>query len=42
MESKTITRLLAIVPTLIDLPTSRMRPDYDAEADVLYVGFQRP
>ncbi len=30
------------VPLLIDFPTRRFWVDYDAEADVLYVSFQRP
>ena len=42
VRNKDISRLLAIVPKLVDLPTSRMWVDYGAEADVLYVGFQRP
>jgi uncharacterized protein YuzE len=42
MRSKDLTRLLAIAPSLVDLPESRMWVVYDAEADVLYVGFQRP
>lgn len=30
------------VPLLIDFPTQRFWVDYDREADVLYVSFQRP
>jgi uncharacterized protein YuzE len=30
------------VPLLIDFPTSRFWVDYDQEADVLYISFQRP
>ena len=30
------------VPLLLDFPTSRFWVDYDQEADVLYISFQRP
>jgi uncharacterized protein YuzE len=30
------------VPLLIDFPTQRFWVDYDREADVLYISFQRP
>ena len=30
------------VPLLVDFPTSRFWVDYDQEADVLYISFQRP
>jgi uncharacterized protein YuzE len=30
------------VPFLIDFPTQRFWVDYDREADVLYISFQRP
>ncbi|MBN1346079.1 MAG: DUF2283 domain-containing protein [Phycisphaerae bacterium] len=42
LKPKDISRLLKAVPRLVDLPTSRMSIDYDAEADVLYISFQRP
>ena len=29
-------------PLLIDFPTQRFSVDYDREADVLYINFQRP
>ena len=29
-------------PLLIDFPTQRFGVDYDNEADVLYISFQRP
>ena len=30
------------IPLLIDFPVQRFWVDYDQEADVLYLGFQRP
>lgn len=30
------------MPFLIDFPTQRYWIDYDSEADVLYISFQRP
>jgi uncharacterized protein YuzE len=30
------------VPLLIDFPTQRFWVDYDRDADVLYISFQRP
>jgi uncharacterized protein YuzE len=30
------------VPLLVDFPVSRFWVDYDREADVLYISFQRP
>ncbi len=30
------------VPLLVDFPASRFWVDYDQEADVLYISFQRP
>jgi uncharacterized protein YuzE len=34
--------VLQAVPLLIDFPTQRFWVDYDREADVLYISFQRP
>ena len=42
LRKKDISRLLQAVPRLVDLPANRMWVDYDAEADVLYISFQRP
>ncbi|MDZ7305382.1 MAG: DUF2283 domain-containing protein [candidate division KSB1 bacterium] len=44
---KTITRQISsavfrAVPFLINFPTQRFWVDYDSEADVLYISFQRP
>ena len=41
-KKKDISRLVKAVPTLVDLPASRMWIDYDGDADVLYVSLQRP
>jgi uncharacterized protein YuzE len=39
----TLTRSLAkAIPLLVDFPAQRFWVDYDREADVLYVSFQRP
>ena len=42
LRRKDISKLLEAVPKLIHLPAKRMWIDYDAEADVLYISFQRP
>jgi len=42
LKPKDISRLLRAVPRLVDLPAARMWIDYDSEADVLYISFQRP
>ena len=34
--------ILQSVPLLIDFPQRRFSVDYDHEADILYIGFQRP
>ncbi len=34
--------VLEAIPFLIDFPTQRFWVDYDQEADVLYISFQRP
>ena len=41
-NARDITLVLRAVPRLIDLPAKRMWIDYDAEADVLYLGFCKP
>jgi len=41
-RTKDLGRLLEAVPKLVELPAKRMWIDYDAEADVLYLSFQRP
>ncbi|MEE9294681.1 MAG: DUF2283 domain-containing protein [Phycisphaerae bacterium] len=42
LRQSDITRILQATPKLLDLPARRMWIDYDAEADVLYISFQRP
>ena len=34
--------ILKAVPHIVKFPTSKMWCDYDKEADVLYIGFERP
>jgi len=40
--SKISSSVFRAVPLLIDFPASRFWVDYDDEADVLYISFQRP
>lgn len=43
VNSAAVTRSLAkVVPLLVDFPARRFWVDYDQDADVLYVSFQRP
>jgi len=42
MGKKDMGRVLRAVPKLVDLPATKMWIDYDDEADVLYLSFQRP
>jgi len=37
-----IDSVLKAIPMLIDFPTERFWVNYDQEADVLYISFQRP
>jgi len=39
---ETYSSVLQAVPLLIDFPVQRFWVDYDREADVLYISFQRP
>jgi len=39
---ETYNSVFQAVPLLIDFPTQRFWVDYDREADVLYISFQRP
>lgn len=34
--------VLQVVPLFVALPSERFSADYDREADVLYISFQRP
>lgn len=42
VNSKTLERLLRVLPDLIGLPVHRLWSDYDKDADVLYLSFERP
>ncbi len=42
MTSPISNSVFRAVPFLIDFPTQRFWVDYDNEADVLYISFQRP
>ncbi|MCI0695704.1 DUF2283 domain-containing protein [candidate division KSB1 bacterium] len=42
MMPKISNSVFQAVPFLIDFPTQRYWVDYDSEADVLYISFQRP
>jgi uncharacterized protein YuzE len=42
ITSKISNSVFQAVPFLIDFPTQRYWVDYDSEADVLYISFQRP
>jgi uncharacterized protein YuzE len=39
---ETYRSVLQAIPLLIDFPVQRFWVDYDREADVLYISFQRP
>ena len=42
IDPKISSSVFRAVPLLIDFPASRFWVDYDREADVLYISFQRP
>ncbi len=42
LRQRYVTRLLRAVPALVGLPAERSTVDYDSEADVLYISFERP
>ena len=35
-------KILKIVPEILEMPSSTIWIDYDAEADVLYINFKKP
>ena len=37
-----VKKIVDAVPMLLDFPTERFHVDYDKEADVLYISFERP
>lgn len=42
LRRKDVVNILQAVPTLVGMPATRMVVDYDSEADVLYISFERP
>jgi uncharacterized protein YuzE len=42
LDSKITQTLSQVVPLLLNLPAQRFWVDYDRDADVLYISFQRP
>jgi uncharacterized protein YuzE len=42
LRPKDVARILKALPRLVQLPVKQMWIDHDAEADVLYISFQRP
>ncbi|WP_202320210.1 DUF2283 domain-containing protein [Archaeoglobus neptunius] len=37
-----VKKIVDAVPKLLDFPTGKFHVDYDKEADVLYISFERP
>ena len=37
-----VKKIVDAVPVLLDFPTKRFHVDYDKEADILYISFERP
>jgi len=42
LNKQTVAPVFKAVPYLAQLPSSRLWADYDSEADVLYISFERP
>jgi len=42
LSKKDLTRILAALPSFLALPRKKFWVDYDEEADVLYLSFQKP
>lgn len=42
LRGKRLAKILQAVPVLLGMPERRMSVDYDEEADVLYIAFERP
>lgn len=42
LRSKSLSKILRAVPVLLGMPEPRISMDYDEEADVLYIAFDRP
>lgn len=41
-NQKLLSEVIQIAPHLLNLPADRLWVDYDREADVLYISFQKP
>ena len=42
LPNKSFAKILRAVPALLGMPEPRISVDYDEEADVLYIAFDRP
>ena len=42
LRGKSLAKILRAVPALLGMPEPRISMDYDEEADVLYIAFDRP
>ena len=42
LRGRRLAKILQAVPVLLGMPERRMSVDYDEEADVLYIAFERP
>ena len=42
LRGRSLAKILRAVPALLDMPERRISMDYDKEADVLYIAFERP
>lgn len=42
LKPRDVASILEAVPTLVGMPRKSMWMDFDAEADVLYLSFERP
>ena len=42
LRGKDVSSILRAVPALVGMPQKSMWTDYDSEADVLYIAFERP
>lgn len=40
--AKEVKKIVDAIPILLDFPVKRFHVDYDKEADVLYISFERP
>ena len=42
LEKKALAKKMEFVPYLLKMPSNRIWIDYDEDADVLYISFQKP